>query len=153
MQFFILQDAIEEEFLRMFLNPQQKVIFDIRNDKYQLWESCLQNFRPLEALEEEIFICGSTLSSMESWRTYLIPDWSLGDYGCQEWHLLTLRKLYTKYQAHKCSGRGDSFILKNIATDFEELDLACTRTAIGNPSISRALAPSFYSSTSSSVGK
>ena len=90
-------------------------------------------------LKRRFFICGSTLFSKESWRTYLIPDWSLGDYGCQEWHLLTLRKLYTKYQAHKCSGRGDSFILKNIATDFEELDLACTRTAIVNLSISTLL--------------
>ena len=38
-----------------------------------------------------------------------------------------------------------------IASDSEEPDLACTMTAIGNPSISRVPAPCFYSSTSSSV--
>ena len=40
-----------------------------------------------------------------------------------------------------------------IASDSEEPDLACTRTAIGNPSISRVPVPCFYSSTSSSVIK
>ena len=40
-----------------------------------------------------------------------------------------------------------------IASDSEEPDLACTMTAIENPSISRVPAPCFYSSTSSSVVK
>ena len=44
-------------------------------------------------------------------------------------------------------------LLIRIASDSEEPDLACTMTAIGNPSISRVPAPCFYSSTSSSVVK
>ena len=42
-----------------------------------------------------------------------------------------------------------SSTMPSIASDSEELDLACTMTAIGNPSISRVPVPCFYSSTSS----
>ena len=41
----------------------------------------------------------------------------------------------------------------SIASDFEEPDLPCTMTAIGNPSISRVQVPCFYFSTSISVVK
>ena len=40
-----------------------------------------------------------------------------------------------------------------IASDSKEPDLACTMTAIGNPSIRRVPVPCFYSSTSRSVVK
>ena len=43
--------------------------------------------------------------------------------------------------------------MQSIASDSEEPDLACTMTAIGNPSISRVPVPCSYSSTSSSVVK
>ena len=41
--------------------------------------------------------------------------------------------------------------MPSIASDSEEPDLACTMTAIGNPSIRRVPVSFFYSSTSSSV--
>ena len=57
---------------------------DIKNDMYKHEGSSVQNFRPLGALEEDILLDFSRASSKESWRTFLIPEWSLDDFGCQE---------------------------------------------------------------------
>ena len=51
--------------------------------------------------------CVSIASSKESCMTFLIPDWSLDDFECQEWYISTLRKLCTKFHVSKCTGWGD----------------------------------------------
>ena len=48
---------------------------DVRNDIYKYYGSSVQNFRPLGALEEDILV-----SSKESRRIFLIPEWSVDDY-------------------------------------------------------------------------
>ena len=40
----------------------------------------MKNFRLLDVLEEETLLCVSIASSKESWRTTVIPEWSLGDF-------------------------------------------------------------------------
>ena len=57
---------------------------DIKNDMYKHEGSSVQNFRPLGALEEDILLDFSRASSKESWWTFLIPEWSLDGFGCQE---------------------------------------------------------------------
>ena len=59
---------------------------DIKNDMYKHYGSSVQNFSSLGALEEDILLCVSRVSSKESWRTFLIPEWCLDDYdyGCQD---------------------------------------------------------------------
>ena len=57
------------------------VIFDIKNDMYQPLGRSVENFRPLCALEEDILLGVSEASSKESWRTFLILEWILDDYG------------------------------------------------------------------------
>ena len=51
-------------------------------------------------------------SSKESLRTFLIPEWSRDEFVRHEWHVLSLRKLFSRFQLHKpdfrCTGWGDS---------------------------------------------
>ena len=46
---------------------------DIRNEKGKYPESSVQNFRSLDALGENNFLCVSRVSSMESKRIFLSP--------------------------------------------------------------------------------
>ena len=57
---------------------------DIKNDMYKYYGNSVQHFRPLGALEEDLLLGVSRASSKESWRTFLIPEWNLDDFGCQE---------------------------------------------------------------------
>ena len=47
--------------------------------------------------------CVSRASSKESWRTFLIPKWSVHHIGCQEDHIKTLGKLCVKFQVSRCT--------------------------------------------------
>ena len=46
--------------------------------------SSVQNFRSLGGLEASNSLIVSRASSKGSWMTFLIPEWSLDDFGRQE---------------------------------------------------------------------
>ena len=50
-----------------------------------LGEEALQNLKFLYVLEESNLLCVPRASSKESWRTFLIPEWSFDVFGCQEY--------------------------------------------------------------------
>ena len=56
---------------------------DVKNDMYKHSGGSVQNFRPLGAQEEDILLFFSKASSKEFWRTFLIPEWGLDDFGHQ----------------------------------------------------------------------
>ena len=57
---------------------------DVKNDMYKHSGGSVQNFRPLGVPDEDFLLFVSKVSSKESWRTFLIPEWSLDDFGRQK---------------------------------------------------------------------
>ena len=70
----------------------------------------MKNVNTLGALEEEIIL-------VSLYR----PPRSLDDFECQEWQILTKRKVCAKFQVSMCTGRGDSSCISSewSLDDFE----------------------------------
>ena len=49
--------------------------------------------------------------------TFLIPEWDLDDFECQEGHIQTLRKLFTKFNVSRCTGLKDFHFKKWTPSD------------------------------------
>ena len=75
---------------------------------YKYYGSSVWNFRFLSAMDKDFFLWVYKASNKESWRTFFIPEGSLDGFGCQEWHIQTLRNLCAKFQASRCIGGGRS---------------------------------------------
>ena len=86
---------------------------NFRKDIHKHWIRYVQNIWTLCALGDKILLCVSRASSKESWRTLLIPEWSVDDVERQNEHIQTLGKLCARFKVFRCTGWMNELANKN----------------------------------------